>query len=172
MASRVLRCGRPTFAVSTQCASRVSACSALFAWIVRQASEMAGVERLQAGRTLPDRAPRRPECDRDDAEGSPAPGRRWSRPASALPGRAAPALVAPRTGRDWACRCRISDVSSISTMRSSGRNRLRHGVQQRRLAGAGAARDEDVLPGVHGRAQHVARVRAVSVPTAIRSSSV
>ena len=34
IASRVLRCGRPTFAVRTQCASRVRACSAEFAWMV------------------------------------------------------------------------------------------------------------------------------------------
>ena len=34
MASRTLRCGSPTFAVRTQCASRVSACSAEFAWMV------------------------------------------------------------------------------------------------------------------------------------------
>ena len=38
MASRVLRCGRATLDASTQCASRVNACSAEFAWIVLTAN--------------------------------------------------------------------------------------------------------------------------------------
>ena len=67
---------------------------------------------------------------------------------------------------------RISDVSSIRTMRSLSRNVRRQGVEQRRLAGARSAGDEDVLAGL--RPQRVGRRAsgAVSVPTATSSSSV
>ncbi len=59
-----------------------------------------------------------------------------------------------------------SAASSMVTMRSFGRDEGRERVEQRRLAGAGAARDDDVQPRLDGRFEqfHHARRHAPCAP--------
>ena len=52
------------------------------------------------------------------------------------------------------------------------RDRLRDGVEERRLARARPAGDEDVVAGVHGRHEASRRARSTACRTATRSSSV
>ena len=68
-------------------------------------------------------------------------------------------------GRDssrstWRWLSRSSAASSIVTMRSLSGIALESDVQQRRLAGAGTAGDEDVQPRLHARARATRRVSA------------
>ncbi len=79
-------------------------------------------------------------------------------------GRLRLAPAAPRTARDSRCSSWSSAVSSISDDAIVGRQERRERVQQRRLAGAGAAADQDVLRpaaiAVAQRREHVRRHRA------------
>ena len=70
-------------------------------------------------------------------------------------------LQAQRRGAGCSC---SSAASSIVTMRSSSGMSRRQRVQQRRLAGAGAAGDQDVEPRLDHRGRGTRPVSGVSVP--------
>ena len=64
-----------------------------------------------------------------------------------------PSMLAGRVSSrtTWGCLSWSSAESSMVTMRSVGRDERGEDVEQRRLAGAGAARDQHVEPGLHDR---------------------
>ena len=73
-----------------------------------------------------------------------------------------PSTFGGRVSSGTTCRCWSwsSAASSIVTIRSAARDEGRDGVQERRLAGAGAAGDEDVELAADARREEVGRLLA------------
>ena len=134
MASRMLRCGRPTFAVSTQCASRVSACSAEFAWMVLR---------------LP-RWPVLSACSRSNASAPRTSPTRMRSGRCRSVARSRSAMVTAGSGASWpsgACARRASNRTQVRLVRGESRTSPRSGRCGRRSGMcAASALSSVVLP--------------------------
>ena len=149
--SRIARCGSSTPAVSTSVSSRASASRGEFAWIVvSEPSWPVFIAWSMSSVSAPRTSPTMIRSGRM---------RRAFRTSSRILTSPVPSMFA---GRDssvmtWSCWSWSSAASSIVTMRSSPGMNARERVQRRRLAGAGAAGDEDVELALDARAEELRR---------------
>ena len=164
--SRIARTGRSKPAISTIVSMRASASRGALAWTVRERAVVAGVHRLEHVERLG-----AADLADDDAVGAHA-----QRVADEVADRDLALALDVRRARlepehvplcSWS-----SAASSIVTMRSSSGIDGGQRVEQRRLAGAGAAGDEDVQLRLDAALRGSRPTPSVSVPRRTRSLQV